>query len=66
MVMGKESGVNRITLKFNDAEWEKIERGTKWLYADKRISKPTTYRFLKWCGLTVSESLDEKHGGGDS
>ena len=64
MVMSKENGENRITLRFNDAEWEKIERGTKWLYADKRISKPTTYGFLKWCGLTFSSSLEKKHGGG--
>jgi len=64
--MGEQNAVNAVTLKFNDEEWKRIQRGAKWLYADEMISKPTAYRFLKWCGLTVSESLENKHGGDDN
>ena len=64
--MGEQNAVNAVTLKFNNEEWERIQRGVKWLYADERISKPTVYGFLKWCGLTFSESLDKKHGGDDN
>ena len=55
-----------VRFEFNDEEWEQVQRGAKWLYADEMISKPTAYRFLKWCGLTFSESLDKKHGGDDN
>jgi hypothetical protein len=56
-----------ITLRFNSLEWEQLQLGVKWLYKDKMILKPTPYRFLKWCGLTCADSLDDKHtdGGND-
>jgi hypothetical protein len=60
---GKRDNRKAVTLRFNDEEWEDIKIGIKWLYADERISKPTAYRFLKWCGLTVSEALENKHVG---
>jgi hypothetical protein len=58
----KDNG-NCVTLKFNAEEWEKIERGAKWLYAEERISKPTPYRYLKWCGITFSNWLEKRHSG---
>ena len=51
---------------FNTKEWKQIQLGINWLYAKEMILKPTPYRYLKWCGLTVAESLDnEDMGGGD-
>ena len=61
----KENARRCTTLKFNDAEWEEIERGAKWLWAAEVISKPTAYSFLKWCGLTVSALLEKRHGDDD-
>ena len=62
---GKRDNRKAVTLRFNIGEWEEIQRGAEWLYADEMIPKPTAYSFLKWCGLMVSESLEKKHGGDD-
>ena len=72
----KENASRCITLKFNNAEWEEIERGAKCLWDAEVISKPTPYSFLKWLSLMGSASLgkvgklekamrsEKKHSGG--
>jgi hypothetical protein len=47
-----------VTVKFNNDEWDVIQRGINRIYSDELISKPTAYGYLKWCGLDTILSIE--------